>query len=260
MSDSSLYAKHHLTHAPDLYYGGAYDPVLFNFNARKGVHITPITQASLGSPVAASATGLVNAATGAQLPNATTLTFSPGSNTAAIPASALNAGSAVVQVWALDVPRNVSITVAHASSVVGLVATVRGFDAYLQPMTEILTVVAGGTSQTVAGNKAFAYIASIALTASGNAATDTVNVGWGDVLGLPYLIGGKADVMQVWFNEALETTAPVTVVGDPSVATATTGDVRGTVALHSACNGSPVTVYMVTYPATRQTLLGVDNF
>lgn len=58
--------------------------------------------------------------------------------------------------------------------------TIHGRDYLNQPMTETLTL-AGAT--TVAGKKAFKYVDKVVWL---DAAGETIDVGWGDVLGLPY--------------------------------------------------------------------------
>ena len=122
-------------------------------------------------------------------------------------------------------------------SVVGLltagsanVFTVTGLDYLNQPVVE--TIAASGVT---AGNgkKAFAKVTKIAWTASSAGAT--FNVGWGDVLGLPY----KATALIDDLEDDLAPTAGTFVAAvttDP--ATATTGDPRGTYAPNSATNGA----------------------
>ena len=66
-------------------------------------------------------------------------------------------------------------------------------------------------------------------------------MGWGDVLGLPHKLTAKADAVRVFFNDVW--TIPTVVKADATdPATATTGDVRGTVDTNSASDGSAVVV------------------
>ena len=256
-------SKHNISHASELYYGGAYDPVLFGTQERTGAPMRPVSKISLGSPVALDADGMITGATSTELPNAGTITYttaddgsSPIDNAATPAPSTIMTEDGSVSVWALDVPRNITAT--STTAVADTVFTITGYDVYKQKMVEQFTIAAAGSA--AAGKKAFAYIYSIAIYSAGDITTDTVTVGWGDVLGLPYAITAKSDVMQAWFNDVYETTAPTTVAGVTSTATATTGDVRGTIDLNSALDGSTVVAYVVTNPSSRSLLLGVDQY
>lgn len=115
---------------------------------------------------------------------------------------------------------------------------IEGYDYLGQPMYE--TIAAAATS--AAGKKAFYRVTKITATDGGDADCD---VGWGDVLGLPFAT--KA-VLATTLGGTLESTA-ATLVGavltDPQ--TATTGDPRGTVDLNSACNGTEIVVVAVSF-------------
>jgi hypothetical protein len=153
-----------------------------------------------------------------------------------------------------------TMDVTHDTAVLAMSATITGYDEYKQLMVETLSVTAGTTSKSAAGKKAFKYISSIVFTSASNATTNTVDLGWGDVLGLPFRIAAKSDLMQTWFNDVQETTAPTIVAADATTPSATTGDVRGTIDLNSATDGSAIVVYMAANPSSRTTLLGLDQF
>jgi hypothetical protein len=260
-------SKHNLSFADQLYWGGAFTPVAHKLNGRHGVPINPITKVYLGSPIALSATGVINGATSTQLPNNTTTTYAPatagtaptnGSITA--PASYVLGGKSVLA-WALDVPRNISISATHATSIVAMTVLASGYDVYLNAMSELITMPATGTATTVAGKKAFAYITSVAVASAGNSTTNTLNIGWGNVLGLPYALSVKANLLpsSTFFNDILEVTAPTVVVAVSSTASTTTGDVRGTVTLNSALNGSAVSLWAMFDPSEDKKLFGVNQ-
>jgi hypothetical protein len=142
-------------------------------------------------------------------------------------------------------PRNIAISATHATSLVAMTVTVSGYDKYMQAMTETLSITATGTSKTATGNKAFAFVSSIAITSAGNATTNTLNVGWGSKLGLPYALIDKSDVLSAYFNDAPDSAWPTLVTYDATTPpTSTTGDVRGTVTMASTLNGSPVELWL----------------
>lgn len=258
-------SKHSISRASELYFGDAENAGSYSRNGRAGAPFHPLTKVSLGSPVTLDADGIVVAATSTELPNATTTTYtgatdgtSPMDGAIAAPSSVFLAG-AYRTVYVLDVPRNITVAVTHGSSVVAMTILVSGYDEYGVSMSELLTITATGTSKTAAGAKAFKYIESIALTSAGDSTTNTLNLGWGDVLGLPYALPAKSDLFTngTFFNEVLESTAPTVVAAVTDAATTTTGDVRGTVDLNSAMNGSTVSVWYRTNPASDITLFGV---
>lgn len=209
------------------------------------------TKFSLGSPAAVSANALISAATSTELPNNATKTYttatdnvSPLDGAIAAPASLLMSDGQQHLVWSLDASRNLTAAVTHATSVVAMTILISGFDLNKNPLSELLTIAATGTSQAAAGKKAFKYIESYAIVSAGDATTNTLNVGFGDVLGLPYVLGEKSDLLQTWFNQVVEATVPTVVVADTGTVSTTSGDPRGTIDLNSASNGSSVRVWM----------------
>lgn len=157
-----------------------------------GVKILPlnVVRVNLGSPIALDADGLIKAATGAELPDGTptSVTYTPAT-----------AGTSPVDgantTWVLDVPRNVTIQITHGSSIVAMTAKVTGEDLYGKPLYEELAVTATGTDKTTSGKKAFKKVTSIELYSAADATGNTVNVGWGDVLGLPVFLQSLEDVI-----------------------------------------------------------------
>lgn len=135
--------------------------------------------------------------------------------------------SNTVQMWnpqALSA-RNVVITPASAGSAVNW--TVRGYDVYGYPMTEVIATAADSTA--VAGKKAFKYIASVTPDAS---STGTHAVGTGSVFGFALRSDTFGDVLINYAsgsqNPTLITANTNYVASVKTYATTTTGDVRGT--------------------------------
>lgn len=125
--------------------------------------------------------------------------------------------------------RNVTVVASGSDTDV---VTVHGFDYLGQPMRENITL---SGSSPVAGKKAFARVTQIDFLDQSGV---TIDVGWGNVLGLPYAsVKMLAELVnKVVTGNAGTFTAAVTT--NPQ--TATTGDPRGTYAPHAtdAPNGS----------------------
>lgn len=259
--------SHHLTHATDLFYGPAFSAPMFAANGRKGAPFTPIHKVSLGEPIAADADLLVKGATSTELlavaGTATWTTADDGTSpfdnadTPAVSTISTATGESA-SVWELDVPRNIAIAVT-AAAVVAMTFVVTGYDAWGYKLTESFSITTGGTSKAAAGKKAFASVESISYTVAADATGNTVNVGTGDVLGLPYRAASKADVLGVWFNDAADASATI-VAADDTEATATTGDIRGTVDPASACDGSDVSIWIAIDPTSEATMRGIDQY
>lgn len=258
--------KQILSRADNLYVGAGYDAPLFASNQRTGVPVMLLTRCALGSPAAADGERWIKDATSTELPNNGTKTYTTSNagtspcddtgNDTAVTSITTSTG-ATASVWAQDVARN--ITAATTTAAADTVITVTGYDVWKVKTVETLTIASGGT--TAAGKKAFKYVESIAVYSAGDITTDTLDVGFGDVLGLPYKAVSKADVVRVFFNDVLDDSATVVAADGTSPATATTGDPRGTVDTNSASDGSAVVVWLhVQDPNTATGLRGVDQY
>jgi hypothetical protein len=188
------------THADQFFVGNAVKAA--KFNNRRGIPDTPIVQVDLGVVATASST-------------AHCLSQSVSSGVAAL----LNGASAGTN----DVPRNVVLGWTNTA-----IATVTGLDENGETMVE---QSASGVALT--GVKAFKSITSITF----NANVTSMTGGHGTVLGLPYRLGGKYDIL-AFYTDTTQEAATSTVVGDATTATATTGDVRGTISPATAPNAS----------------------
>jgi hypothetical protein len=164
---------------------------------------------SFGAPIAASATAIA---------------ASQAATVASGLATGINGTQAVGGVVALAAPRNIVAAWTGAA-----VLTVIGEDQFGKPMRESS---ASGTSFT--GKKAFMKVTGITVSANVTALT----VGTGVVLGLPLFLAEALDVRLEKVAGAVPGTAGTLVAGDTAVATATTGDVRGTYAPNTAPNGT----------------------
>lgn len=140
--------------------------------------------------------------------------------------------SGTIQLW------DPTTLTARALSVTGVAAgaggafLVSGYDIYGVPMTETITCAAG--ANTANGKKAFKYIASVTpqFTDAQNYSVGTTNL-----FGLP-IRADYAGELLVNYNATLATAITTFVAADTATATATTGDVRGTIGVASATDGT----------------------
>ncbi len=145
--------------------------------------------------------------------------------------------------YVLDTPRSVSLTVATTDQS-GVNLTIRGYDVYGQPMTETR---AGPNATTVNTAKAFKSIVSV--TSDAAIATNGISVGYGDILGLPVRVTNKGYIARLGWDDTLAENAATVVTAVTTTASATTGDVRGTVLPSSACDGAKRLVVGILVPA-----------
>lgn len=138
-------------------------------------------------------------------------------------ATGINGALAEDDVATFDVPRN-----CVAAWTGTAVLTVSGTDAYGQRITE-----SSGSGTSLAGKKAFKTVDSVTVSANVTGLT----VGTGDVLGLPVFLPAAGRIIKELQGGAAAT-AGTPVAGVRTVATATTGDVRGTYDPNAACNGA----------------------
>jgi hypothetical protein len=168
-----------------------------NLNFASEVNPNGQARIELGIPVAAAAAGVMSAVS---------------------IATAVVKGGTIVSTWkpSLMGPygRNLTVVLSGAGTPT---ITMRGRDYLGQPMSEQFT---GNGTTPVVGKKAFKWVDSLS---SGLVAGPTVNVGYGNVLGLPYAITKVTDEFQ---DDAVATAGTVAVA--VATQTATSGDPRGT--------------------------------
>lgn len=134
------------------------------------------------------------------------------------------AGLAAMFDPAQGVTRNLTITAASiGSGTTAILAT--GYDIYGVPMTEILT--ADGTT-TVNGKKAWKYVSSVAVQTAATTVTPAqISIGYSDLLGFN-LRSDRWEYVTMKYNGGLQINSGGYVAAVTSVATNTSGDVRGT--------------------------------
>lgn len=130
------------------------------------------------------------------------------------------------------VPRSIKVK-GNAAGIVGNVV-ITGTNYAGGAITE--TIALNG-NLAVEGAKAFKTVTQIDLPVETHVGTDTVSVGWGDKLGLPYLLAHDT-VLAAYLNNVKEAVAP-------TVAVSATAIESNTIDLNSALAGTVVDVYLV---------------
>lgn len=201
-------SKSHLTHANEIFHGGAYNGGALATLGRKGIPIHSAYFYSYGLVDAPDADGHCKAQAMAAAGDA-----------------AIDGDLAGVN----DVARGLTVKSSGADTT--QTVTVYGTDIYGNQVAESLAL--NGTN-AVNGTKAFKTVTRVAvdILMAGN-----LTVGTTDALGLPFVAGTKSRIVDVWYNDAKDASATVVVADATSPATATTGDVRGTIDPASACDG-----------------------
>jgi len=255
--------------ADELFAGRAYDSGLYGVQKFKGRPISFLTKIDLGTPIIAVTNSLIKAATSTEMPNAATKTYVPGVVTSPLDSADLPSTTTIQTVdgavlcWKLDVPRGITSTVTHGSSVVAMTVKLTGYDQYRAKMVETHAITATGTSKTVAGKKAFKYLSKIELIAAGDATANTANIGFNNALGLPYKLAEYADLLSVWFNDTVDN-ATVAKADTTATQTAITGDVRGAIVIAGTLDGSKTLKAWMhisdANAATRNGLLGLPQY
>lgn len=142
----------------------------------------------------------------------------------------LNGALVVNGVAVLDVPRNV---IADSGGADDAVLTVYGTDEYGVSMIEAIQLNA---TTAVPGKKAFKTITRVACD---KAIANGAFLGTGDVLGLPCFLPAATHIIADFEDNVVDLSIDGTAVaGVTSVATATTGDVRGTYDPGVSCDGA----------------------
>jgi hypothetical protein len=185
-----------ISHADELYHGDVHY-ANYTPDGRRGVILSHLVAVSLGSPTTQDTDGICDGVT--------------CSTTAATAITLLTD--------TLDVPRNLIVDSSDSTEVDGVV-TITGADEYGEVMVEKIT--ANGTT-AVSGKKAFKTLTSISVAAC--TAAGTIDIGWGNVLGLPYRVDAKKDIYSPQADGSVE---DFTVVVADTDQDATSGDCRGT--------------------------------
>lgn len=241
------------------YIGRGRDQMLSRVNKTLGAEVMLPTYVDFGTPALGDADFIVNAATGTELPDAAdpgeTVTYTtatdgttPLNSAAPTPETILLPDGSTASVWDVsdgaEYGRNLVSVATHDTDVVAMTVLISGYDYLKRAMSELHTFPAAGTNTTLTatGNKAFYYVKSIAITAAADASANTLNIGTGAKLGLPYALQDLGHMLKASLGgveETINVASNATVVAAvATTATTTTGDVRGTVTFNTALDGS----------------------
>jgi hypothetical protein len=238
-------------------FGGAHQHVLTFAPATKATNAIALAQATtISTPMTLTAsTGFALLGTATQFWNS--------SNTIAATVWTLGGAPALLSFGSVDpgvggsatdfaaydpstmLSRCVSVTATNGGATGGIF-TVVGYDIYGNAMSEAITHAGGAT--TASGKKAFKFITSVTPNFTD---AQTYAVGTLDLFGLPLRTASVQQAM-VWWNSALLTsltTFVAAVTTDP--ATTTTGDVRGTIGVPDAADGSKILSVSIRVPPDR---------
>lgn len=252
-------SRHNISYAGTVLQGNAYyPPFTADYEGSRGLPVDLPIFHSFGGLAIADPDALIKAATSTELPDTETVTYTFATDGGTSPLDGVSSDG-IIGSTANKVGRNITATTTHGSSVVAMTIVVNGTDIYGDVISETITVAATGTTQNDAGAKAFYSVTSIAITAAADAEANTLNMGFGDVIGLPYRIDDKNKVIPM-FDGGVD--AATVVAGDDTTATATTGDVRGTIDPDGTLDGTKLlgVMFLSPFRDTKENAFGIDNF
>lgn len=232
--------RHNPSAADELYLGGVYYE---NYQSgQRGLRAMQLYTHQFGAVVAADADGVLDGGT-ATATGGTTFTLATGAALVSV------AGTAQ-----FDVPRNAVISATGAvTTATGLTFTISGTDVYGASISEAIQGFAGATGggSSRAGAKAFYTITGASVD---GATSEAVNIGTGNVLGLPVKITSKGDIVAFAMDGQAITPTLVAGLATGTTSTTTTADVRGTVtmATGSAPNGTREYTAQIAVPANKR--------
>ena len=134
-------------------------------------------------------------------------------------------------------PRNITATAGGTSGDIAAVQViVTGTNYNDEVITETLPAFTADTPGSVTGSKAFKTVTSVVIPAHSNTGATTA-IGYGDKLGLPYLLSHNT-LLMTFLNNVLEGTAA-------TIAFSSTLIESNTIDLNSALNGTAVDAYLI---------------
>lgn len=186
-----------------------------------------------GAPIAATSAGSGTQTINVTAPN----TYNNAPNTPFQPPVVFGLGGAGAggsqRYWNPNWSVSRTLVITTNANDTGGTYTIAGYDIYGYPMTQTLT---GVNNSTVNTTKAFKYVTSI--TPAGTINSTAVSVGTNDNFGLPLRTDWAAYLNLYWNNAVVAPGSMSFVAADINTASATTGDVRGTVTGGATSDGT----------------------
>lgn len=224
-------SRHNLSYAHLLFAGKAY---FAGANSQRGLPVSMPIYHDFGAVAATDRDGLVT-------------TVDPLNN-AALTLRATVTGMALSGTTiTLDTPRNVTVYGTADETAKSILVT--GTDVYAVAMTEVIAGPLGtGATKITQGLKAFKTISSIVATGD----FGTIEVGFGSVLGLPYRVTGKNQVLAYADGRALSPvtlTATITALGtlqETAVISPIGGVITAISAVSAAVNATVISLITIT--------------
>lgn len=138
-------------------------------------------------------------------------------------------------------PRNVVITVTHATSVVAMSGVISGTDIHDNAITEAWSVTATGTSKTFTGKKAFKTVTQITEVVAADASANSIIAGSGVAMGFSAPCAVASAVKEIAAGSVVTNGTVV------AASAASTDDSRGTYTPNTAQDGAnDYTVYYIS--------------
>jgi len=161
-------------------------------------------------------------------------------STTAVHAAVTDTGAAVEVTTGITnppCPRNITATAGGtAGDIKAIQVIIEGTDFNDETITETLPVFTVDTCGSVVGSKAFKTVTKITIPAHDGTGATTA-IGYGDKLGLPYLLTHNT-LLMTFLNNVLEGTA-ATITSSATLISSNTID------LNSALNGTVVDAYLI---------------
>ncbi len=135
-----------------------------------------------------------------------------------------------------SIPRNITATFGGtATDIKAIEVIIEGTNYLDEVITETLPAATVDTAGIVIGNKAFKTVTEITIPAHDGVLATTA-IGFGDKLGLPYLLE-RNTIKDVYLNDVEEVTAPTVVADSDEIE-------KNTIDLNSALDGTQVDIYL----------------
>ena len=202
-----------------------------------GVSPTPAT--ALGVPI-----GGTNIFSAGLYPPASP--FGPSAVTPVTHSKAMSAGLFRVTNPREALARNITVQASTIGAGTGTIL-VTGLDLYNNTVAELIT--ATGTTMA-GGKKCFKYVISAVPVTIGTTVAASYSLGIGDVFELPYFMDINQSLNAWWGATTLVNTVGL-INGVKTLATNTTGDVRGTITVGAGAGGTPITAAASTNNVLR---------